>query len=65
LNPAKPQFLPRGVEGVRRCANRHACQDSVLVAPGIEAVAANADGDVEVEPERQAARWALARQRSS
>src|SRR5262245_27442762 len=47
--------LPGGVESVRRRADRHARQDRVLVAPGVEPVAADSDGDVEIEPERQAA----------
>src|SRR5262245_57611781 len=47
--------LPGGIERVWRRADRHARQDRILIGPGVEAIAANADRNVEVEPERQAA----------
>jgi len=36
-----------------RIAHGQSRQHRILIAPGIEAVRANADGDIEIEPERQ------------
>src|SRR6516225_3397546 len=45
-------ILPRGVENIRRRTNCHPRQYRILIAPSVEAVAANPDRNIEIEPER-------------
>src|SRR5262245_45213669 len=53
IESGQTPVLSRCVEGVWRRTNCHRRQDGVLIAPRVEAVAANPDRNIEVEPERQ------------
>src|SRR5262245_3719440 len=56
IESGQAPVLPGCVEGVRRRADRQTRQDRILIAPGVEAITANADRNVEIESDRQAAR---------
>ena len=55
IDAGEAPLLAGGVEHVGRRADLDRRQDRILLAPGVEAVAAHADRDVEIEPDRQAA----------
>src|SRR5262249_47478706 len=50
--------LSAAIERVGRGADRHARYDRFLIAPGVEAVAANAARDIKIKSDRQPARFA-------
>src|SRR5215470_2019629 len=53
IDARKSPALPLGVELVRRRADLERWQDEILIAPGVKAVGADADGDIEIKPDRE------------
>ena len=66
IKSGQAPVLSGGIEHVRRRTDRRPGQDGILVAPGVKTVAAHADRNIEIEPDRAGfARGLATRQRSS